>query len=239
MSDDVKNAVRKSVEVNARVRSKPIVLTPDLARELIGNAAYVALSYRCPCRHDRQCQHFPAGFGCLFLGEGARGIVAKGNAREIDRQQALEHAGAAEELGLVHMVLWTSAELRSLGGDAKKALELCACCTCCCLDRRTGGGMKAYIDGIAGLGVARAEGECDACGGCERACPMRALTITDDGPAVNPDRCKGCGLCARACRQGVLQVYPLEMVPSFADGWQMIPARAFMDEIFRTIQKNR
>ena len=37
-------------------------------------------------------------------------------------------------------------------------------------------------------------------------------------------------------QQGVLNVYPLEMVPSFSDGWHMIPARAFIDEIMKTIK---
>lgn len=228
-------AGRKKVDVNAMIHSTPVVLTPDLARELIDSAAYISLARRCPCRDERKCQNFPVDFGCLYLGQGARGIVANGNAREIDRDQAMEHLRRAGELGLVYMVLWTSAELRSLGADAKKALELCSCCPCCCISRRTGDGMKAYIDGITGMGIARAEGECSACGECDRACPMNALTITEDGPAINPDRCKGCGRCARACKQGVLRVYPLEMVPSFTDGWQMIPAQDFMDEILRTI----
>lgn len=229
-------AGRKQVDVRARIRSVPVVLTPDLARELVSRAAYLSLAHHCPCRTDRHCAAYPADFGCLYLGEGARGIVAKGNARAIDRQRALDHVSSAAELGLVHMVLWTSAELRSLGGDAKRALELCACCPCCCLDRRTGGGAKAYVDGIAGLGIARADDGCTGCGECEPVCPMRALTVSADGPAINADRCKGCGRCARACRQGILRVHPLEMVPSFSDGWQMIPARDFVDEIVRTIE---
>lgn len=213
-----------------------MVLTPDIARELIEEAAYISLAPLCPCRNERKCANYPATHGCLYLGEGARGIVARGNAAEIDRHEAAGHLRRAAESGLVPMILWTSAELRELGADASRALELCSCCPCCCISRRTGDGMKAYVDGITGLGISRAEGDCTACGECERACPLGAITILEDGPAVNSDRCKGCGRCARVCRQGVLQVYPLEMVPSFSGGWQMIPARDFVYEILKTIK---
>lgn len=236
ISDGRRRAERKTIGVNVRIRSTPVVLTPDLAQELIDGAAYISLARGCPCREERKCQDFPVDFGCLYLGEGARGIVAKGNALQIGRQEAREHIRRAGDLGLVHMVLWTSEELRSLGADAKKALELCSCCPCCCLNRRTGDGMKAYIDGITGMGIARAEGECNACGECEGACIFKAITIAEDGPEINPDRCKGCGRCVKACRQGVLNVYSLEEVPSFSEGWDMIPASAFVDEISRTIK---
>jgi ferredoxin len=228
--------VRKTIDAYVRIRSTPLVLTPDVARELIDRAAFISLAHNCPCREQRKCPDYPPAFGCLYLGEGARGTVASGNAVAIDRQEAIDHLRQAEELGLVPMVLWTSAELRALGAAASRALELCSCCPCCCITRRTGDGMKAYVDGITGLGIARADGACIACGECERACPLGAITISEDGPAINADRCKGCGRCARSCTQGVLKVFPLEMVPSFTDGWRMIPARDFVDEILKIIK---
>jgi ferredoxin len=217
-----------SLPANPRIRSTPVVLTPDLARELIGSAAYIALALRCPCREEHKCQDYPVGFGCLYLGEDARGIAAGGNARKIDREQAMEHVRRACGRGLVHMV-------RRTGADAKKVLALCSCCPCCCISCKAGDGMPAYIDGIIGLAIARADGDCDACGVCEGACVFKAITIMEDGPEINADRCKGCGLCARACGRGVLDVYRLEAVPYFSEGWDMIPAEAFMDDIMKTI----
>lgn len=227
---------RKTIAVDARIRRAPLVVAPETASALIRDASYVALAFRCPCRDERKCTDYPADFGCLYLGEGARGIVTKGNAREIDRAAALEHIRHAREMGLVHMILWTSAELRALGADANHALELCSCCPCCCISRRTGDGMKAYIDGITGMGIARVEGECSACGDCWAVCPFKAITVTDDGPEINADRCKGCGRCFLACSQDALKVYPLEMIPSYEDGWHMVPSALYLEEILRTVK---
>ena len=133
------------------------------------------------------------------------------------------------------MILWTSSELRSLGADASRALELCSCCPCCCISRKTGDGMKAYIDGITGLGITRLEEECGACGACGDACPFQAISMADSGPEINADRCKGCGRCVAACGQGALKVHALEMVPSFEEGWQTVPASKYFEEILRTV----
>jgi electron transport complex protein RnfB len=229
-------STRKSIDIGFRIRSTPVVLATDLSKELVAGASYIALAYACPCREDRECKVHSTSFGCLYLGEGARGIVTKGNAREINRAEAIAHIQRACEMGLVHMILWTSAELRGLGADASRALELCSCCDCCCISRRTGDGMKAYVDGIAGLGIARLEGDCNACGDCDKVCPFRAITILDDGPAINADRCKGCGRCMATCSQGALKVYPLEMVPSYEDGWHMIPSASYIAEILKTVR---
>lgn len=228
--------VKKVVHPDLRIRSIPVILTTEIAMDLVRSASYIARAQVCPCRESRHCQEYPAAFGCLYLGDGAKGITARGNAREITPDDAVDHVNKAFDTGLVHMILWTSAELRALGADAGRALELCSCCPCCCITRRTGEGMNAYIDGIVGLGVARAEGECSACGECDRVCPLGAIFITGDGPAINADRCKGCGRCARACKSGVLKVYPLEMVPSYSGSWDLVPAENYLNEFLKIIR---
>lgn len=235
MGDVKEPGSRKTIPIDLRVKSHPVVLTTDIAERVVREASYIGLAGACQCRAERGCPDYPADFGCLYLGGGARGIVARGNAAEITVDQALEIVRQARELGLIHMILWTSGELRALGADAEKALELCSCCPCCCISRRTGDGMQAYIDGIAGLGIARAEEGCIQCGECLLACPLGALRLDDDGPVINADRCKGCGRCEIACKRGALKVYELEMVPSYDGGWEPIPAEEYLDQIRKRI----
>jgi len=235
MSDDNPPVGEISIAVGLRIKSHPVVLPSDLAEQVVRDSSYLSLAKACVCRVERNCQSYPAGLGCLYLGEGARGIVAKGNAAEVTVEQALDVVRQAKAMGLVHMVLWTSEELRSLGAGASRALELCSCCPCCCINGRTGDGRQAYVDGITGLGIARPDGDCVFCGDCVLSCPFTALLIDEDGPTVNPDRCKGCGRCETACRHGVLKVYALELVPSYDGGWEMIPAAAYMGQIRKII----
>jgi hypothetical protein len=48
-SDGRRRAERKTIGVNVRIRNTPVVLTPDLAQELIDGAAYISLARGCPC----------------------------------------------------------------------------------------------------------------------------------------------------------------------------------------------
>ena len=227
---------KKVIPVGLRIKSRPVVLTTETAEQAVREASFVSLAHQCICRAERKCQNYSPGLGCLYLGEGARGIVAKGNAREITVGEGIDVVRQARELGLIHMILWTSGELRALGGDADHALELCSCCPCCCINRRTGDGMQAYIDGMTGLGIARADEGCTSCGDCERACYFKAIYIGEDGPEIYADRCKGCGKCEIACREGVLKVYPLEQVSIFDNGWEQIPSEEFLGQILKTIK---
>ena len=227
---------RKTIRANVRIRSAPVVLSTDAALELVRSAGYIALDPLCRCREERSCKRYPSSFACLYLGPGSEGLVASGVAKPISVDEAVGHVQKARDLGLVHMVLWTSEMLRSLGPGAGRALELCACCPCCCISRRTGDGQQAYVDGIVGLGLARAEGACDGCGACAGVCPLNAITLEDGHPLVNADRCKGCGRCARACSQGAIRVHPLEMVPGYSDGWTLTPAKKYYDAMHSVVR---
>lgn len=236
MSDTRPAGAKNMIPVGLRIKSRPVVLTTDIAMQAVREASFVSRAHQCICRVERKCQNYSPGFGCLYLGEGARGIVAKGNAKEITVEEGLDVVRQARELGLIHMVLWTRRDLGAPGGDADHALKLCSCCPCCCISCRTGDGMQAYIDGMAGLGIARADEGCTSCGECEQACYFKAIYVGEDGPEIYADRCKGCGRCETACRQGVLKVYSLEQVPVYENGWEMIPAEEFLAQIRKTIK---
>ena len=45
--------------------------------------------------------------------------------------------------------------------------------------------------------------KCIACGACEGACPVGAITPTADGKMViDPEKCISCGTCAAVCPVG-------------------------------------
>jgi ferredoxin len=112
-------------------------------------------------------------------------------------QEALRILVLAEETGLVLQP-----------GNAVDALNICACCGCCC------GVLRAYKLSPEPASVAvspfRAElnaAMCDGCGTCEERCQMEAIAVNDGGKAgLDSRRCIGCGLCVSTCPNGALSL---------------------------------
>ena len=45
---------------------------------------------------------------------------------------------------------------------------------------------------------------CIACGSCEGACPVGAISMGDGKYEINPDTCVDCGTCANQCPVGAI-----------------------------------
>lgn len=197
------------VTVGIKMQSDPAILPYDVVKRLIEEASYLAAADHCICRSSQGCKDYPKDLGCLYLGEGARGIRYK--TREVTKAEALERLERARSLGLVNNIIWSADEFRLLGADRAHTVEVCSCCPCCCLMFKARDASRAFIDGILGLGVCKvtyAEG-CSRCTNCERACPFKAITVDmQGGPSVDEARCKGCGRCEAVCRGNVLKVFP-------------------------------
>lgn len=185
---------------------KNIVMPVEKVREAIREASYRVILKRCVCRDGYGCTNFPRDFACIMVGEACRVMVENGIAREVTEEEAMTHLDKAIELGLICNVAWTEFESIAKGipkEDRMKYVEICFCCTCCCLGLRN---FKHWYKGdfmrerITSTGWrARSTDECEGCGTCDTVCHMDAITVGEDGISVNDDDCMGCGLCATHC----------------------------------------
>lgn len=200
-----------TVPLDLKLQSEAAILPFDAVRRLVESASYIVGLDACMCRESHDCKDYPVDLGCLFLGEGARTIHYKG-VRELTKDEALDRLERAKRLGLVNNIIWSSGELKLLGADEKRTIELCSCCPCCCLMFKTRDASKAFVDSFKGFGVCKVvdAGECTHCTNCESACPFKAIRVDlRNGPMIDESRCKGCGRCEMACKPEVLKVFPL------------------------------
>jgi Pyruvate/2-oxoacid:ferredoxin oxidoreductase delta subunit len=194
-----------------KLQSEAAILPFDAVRRLVDSASYIVGLDACMCREIHDCKDYPVDLGCLFLGEGARTLHYKG-VRELTKDEALDRLERAKRLGLVNNIIWSSGELKLLGADEKRTIELCSCCPCCCLMFKTRNASRAFADNFSGFGVSKVvdAGECTHCTNCESACPFNAISVDlRNGPMIDESRCKGCGRCEMACKPEVLKVFPL------------------------------
>lgn len=202
-----------TVPVGATFTRSPAVLHIEAAKQLVEASSYIVRTNTCVCRESQHCRDYPDDLGCLFLGTGARKMSLHGRVHPITKEAALAHLDRAKELGLITNVIWSSVELTALGVDPSHTVELCSCCPCCCLAFKTRHASLAFLDGIAGFGVAQVTSvdDCTRCTNCVHACPFKAITVDMQyGPTIDARRCKGCGRCEAVCGPRALEIVPFE-----------------------------
>jgi ferredoxin len=153
------------------------------------------------------CKNHPIEYGCLFLGDAARGIHPDFG-REATVDEALTHAQKCRESGLIHLIGRDKIDETWLGvGSTGKLLTICNCCNCCCLWK-----MLSHLDPLISSKVKPMPGvemtvteKCTGCGKCKEICFVRAITI-QNRHAIIGDNCKGCGRCAELCPKNAIQL---------------------------------
>ena len=182
------------------------------AQRLIEQADFCAVTL-CYCRHKREHQGKSCRKGapvediCMVLGEGARFLVRRGFAKELDKPSMLAKLQQAHALGLTHVT----------DNVRERPSFVCNCCRCCC--ELMAGVQSGFKDGIAKSPfLAKIDGErCDYCGECLKTCNVKCIGLADGARAgprseryagVDTKVCLGCGACIDACEHGAIQLVP-------------------------------
>ena len=189
----------RTIPVGESIDARLEALPYERAEELVRTQNRLAVA-PCICRKERQM----AGEGCdkpmetcLVMGGAATYYVHNGLGRAIDKEEALAILKLAEKTGLVLQP-----------GNARDAVNICACCGCCCGILRNVKRQPSPASFVASPFVAALDVEsCDGCGICETRCQMDAIYLDNGGYAtLDLDRCIGCGLCVTTCPSEALSL---------------------------------
>ncbi len=203
------DAVRKIIHVGKELdQPENTVLPSAIVHHFIDQASFIWQMNFCICRSASNCKDYPIDYGCLFMGEAARGINPEWG-REVTREEAHEYIRKCGEAGLVHMIGRNKIDTLWLGvGPGERLLTVCNCCPCCCLWK-----MLPDMDSEIGKKIMRLPGvhvevteDCVGCGVCtEGVCFVDAIQVVD-GRAIISDMCRGCGLCVEVCPEGAIEL---------------------------------
>jgi len=202
-------------------KNQNVVLPIDLIRKAIEDSEFRAIMDKCLCRSGNKCKNFDSGLGCIFLGRGAVSTVRNGIAREATVEDALAHLEKAANLGLAGMSMWIELENYVWGikeEDRHRWLEICFCCTCCCLALSNIKKMPPDIQQrFKAMGwKATCTSGCNGCGICETSCPMGAISLIDNSVSIS-DICLGCGICSFKCPEEAIE---MKMISTLKDKLQ-------------------
>ncbi len=175
---------------------------------LIEEASHRMIYEFCGCREAYGCKHYPRETGCLMMGDAAAGANPE-FCREVDVEEAKEHARKAVDAGLVPFVgvARVDEDIFGIKGHGH-LLSVCFCCECCCLTRffhnfpvKTVEGLMTPLEGIR----LEINDHCDGCGTCAGKCYTKAIEVVE-GKARTNGYCRYCGRCASVCPNGAIEI---------------------------------
>ena len=196
-----------SVEESAG-ESASEILPPRIVHDFIEKAEYHVIMDRCGCRLARECEHFTADIGCLFMGETALKLP-HGVSRRVTKEQAHSHVERAIGVGLVPVVGKIRVDnFIFLTPDKNRLLSVCFCCHCCCMmgafKHLPGEHLDNVMTPLEGVHIEVTD-DCTACGTCLETCIFEAITI-ENGKARHTAQCRACGRCVTYCPQDAVKI---------------------------------
>jgi ferredoxin len=199
----------RSIPVHTRVDLPgEMVLPSQVVEYFVERASHHWIMDTCLCRDAGDCQDYPVGLGCLFLGQAVMDINPR-LGRLVTKQEALAHVRRCREAGLVHLIGRNKLDTLWLGvGPGRRLLTICHCCPCCCLWRvlpHVAPAISAKVVRMPGVDVTVTD-RCVGCGACTRGvCFVDAIRLVN-GRAGVEDQCRGCGRCVGVCPQEAIEI---------------------------------
>jgi len=172
----------------------------EMMEEVIKKANLIAVAH-CPCRVTARllgkgCNHTLEN--CMKYDELAEYLIEENIGREISREEALDIIKRSEEAGLVHLV-----------DNAREGIKhTCNCCGCCCWSVGTIRRKRILRDVLMATYFIRETDQerCIGCGQCVEICPVNAVKMEGDFPAIDKEWCIGCGVCAVPCPSSAVKL---------------------------------
>ncbi len=191
MSGDITH-VGRVIPIQETVDAQQTVLAFEEVTGYLRDAKYISVQ-DCACRVSKGGCDAPVDV-CMALGYSAKYLVDRDMGRLIGLEEALTVLERARDAGLVHMT----------SNTRNKVDFICNCCSCCC-------GLMGTVTQLGGSAMDIASNfhavvdveNCLACGICDDACPVRAITI-EDMAEVDEALCIGCGVCVTQCPEDAL-----------------------------------
>ena len=184
----------RTIPVNVDIEPEFLVGTYDNARALIEKSPGPFAVMNCVCRQARQkmgerCKQTDVMETCFTLGNSARFMMAKGVAKELDREEINGLITRAEHEGMVLQP-----------ANTQNPEFICCCCGCCCGVLSAAKKYPRPAEFLQSNFYARIDPEkCLACGECMELCQMDALISVNSHTEVLSSHCIGCGVCLNAC----------------------------------------
>ncbi|MBU1697520.1 MAG: 4Fe-4S binding protein [Proteobacteria bacterium] len=195
IKDQYKNKTQqlRVVPVAKSVNTELNIMDYEQVENIIKSQSKILVA-PCICRKE----HTIMGKGCdkiseacLIFGGAAYIYESRGIGRTISQEEALDIVKEAEKQGLV-----------AQPSNAKKPLNICLCCDCCCQILKNIKNFDAPAKIVSSNFQTFVDSdECTGCFACREICPMEAIDTDEGGNVamVNRDRCIGCGLCVTVC----------------------------------------
>ncbi|TFH20810.1 MAG: 4Fe-4S dicluster domain-containing protein, partial [Bacteroidia bacterium] len=184
----------RTIPVNISMDPEFPVGTYDKARDIIDQSPGPYAVMNCVCRQARQkmggnCKQTDIMETCFTLGDSARFMMAKGVARELDKEEMIRLVDRAEKEGMVLQP-----------ANTQSPEFMCCCCGCCCGVLTAAKKFPNPAEFLQTNFHASIDADkCTACEECMEVCQMDALVLVNSHTEVLRSHCIGCGVCLNVC----------------------------------------